>query len=189
MEQSEDGTSLVPTPKVTYREGPGRPTNCTPQVIKVAARLHAIGLTMPVLCQATGIPFQTVLEWNRKGKDDIAAGVDSPFAQWWQAMEEAKGAFEANMVRTVVAGAVTDWKAAAWILERRVAQRWGKPEHRLPREAKDDLSTMSTSDLRKVASGEMVPKGLAETVAAEEEEPDEDELTAEDETKPPPIDC
>lgn len=191
-EPSEDGTTIVPQPKTSYRVHPqGRDTYCTPQVIQIATRLHAAGLSLPVLCKAIGLSFATAQDWNRQGRADLAAGRDSPFARWWTGLEEAKGACEANLVRLVSAGAVSDWKAAAFLLERRYPQRWGKPEHRLPKDVKDDLSKLSTEDLRKVASGQELPK-LAATAPEHdddvEELEDEDELTDEDDSKPPPID-
>lgn len=200
-EQSEDGTSIVPAPKTSYRVHPqGRDTHCTPQVIKFAARLHAAGLSIPVLCKAMGIRPDVAMVWSARGRADLAAGIDSPFSQWWCAMEEAKGASEANLVRLVSAGAASDWKAAAFLLERRFPQRWGKPEHRLPKAVKDDLSKLSTDDLRKVANGEDISKlsrGAEVDPDADDEEPDEDELDLDldeateplaDDGKPPPID-
>jgi hypothetical protein len=40
------------------------------------------------------------------------------------AIEAAEGQFEVNAVQTIQKAAAGDWKAAAWLLERRHADRW-----------------------------------------------------------------
>lgn len=191
LEQDEQG-QLMPQPKTSYRTHPqGRDTYCSPQVIKVASQLHAAGLSLPVLCKAIGLSFETAKDWSTRGRADLAAGVDSPFARWWAALEEAKGASEANLIRMVCAGAATDWRAAAWLLERRYWQRWADPKFRLPKEAKDDLSGKSAAELQAILDGKEPPQLAASNDSEEDDTPDEPELDLadpEDNGKPPPID-
>jgi hypothetical protein len=152
-DDSEDHAGQVmPEAKITYRPRPGL-AGCTTEMRRLVAELLAAGLTIPIACRAVGIPKATWGSWNMRGKADSEAGVESVYADWWDAMQEAKAACEANLVRMVCAGSVADWKAAAWLLERRYGQRWArKPE--APETHKDDLDVMSEDELRKViASG------------------------------------
>ena len=156
-------------PKHTYRVG--RPTFCTAEATELVAKLVSAGLSIVVACQALGIKKHLWEDWNKLGKRDVAAGVDSIFARWWDAMCEAKAASEANLVRMVQAGAPEDWKAAAWLLERRHAKRWGKREVEPPKDDGAEFAAMSTEEIRaELAERAKSPPLLVQAVSTSDSE-------------------
>lgn len=139
----------LPLAKVTYRRGP-RANMCTPEVTREVAELVAMGLTIPKACAALGIARHLWKSWNRLGREHEAAGFETDYTAWKDAINEAKAACEANWVAQVVAGTTEDWKAAAWLLERRFGKSWAKREVEPPKDNADEFASMSADDLRKV---------------------------------------
>jgi hypothetical protein len=88
------------------------------------ALLVASGINMLIAAASMGLKIDKVRNWNARGRRDIAEGKDTPFARWWSAMLVAKASCEANWVSRLNEGAVTDWRAAAFMLERRFHVRW-----------------------------------------------------------------
>lgn len=164
----DHGAQIMPDVKLTYRPA-ARPTLCTPEVTRLVAELVAAGLTIPVACKAIGVSKPSWASWNAKGRKHEADGTDSQYREWWEAMCEAKASCEANLIRMVSAGSASDWKAAAWVLERRYSKRWGKPEHRPESDAGDDLTAASTEELQLmlVSGGQRLGGGTLSLSAAE----------------------
>lgn len=88
-----------------------RKSKKTPQVIeKVLANLRE-GLTKDVACSQAGITRNTLYRWcedDAELADEVQAAVDCS---------------QAILIKAVTSAAFTDWRAAAWMLERRY------PEH------------------------------------------------------------
>jgi hypothetical protein len=139
------------------------------------AELRAAGVSMPVAAKALGIPQGTWSDWNMYGRRDLARGVESPYAVWWSAMEEAEASCEANMARMVMAAAVHDWKAALAILERRWPERWCTPDKRPSRGNQDDLSGKSKAELEKLLADLREGKALPAPTTDEPSEEHADE--------------
>ncbi len=75
----------------------------------------ASGNTLRAAALAEGISEATLHRW-RNEKTDFAKMV-----------EQAIGVSEANLVQKLTSS--EDWRAAAWILERRFPQTWSKKDH------------------------------------------------------------
>lgn len=142
----EEGT-LLSHGRTTYRVGGNEP-GCTVLVTERMVLLVSSGISQVVACAAMGLPLRTVREWNDKGKRDVAEGVTSPYSHWWSSMLEAKAACEANWVARLNEGAVMDWRAAAFMLERRFGVRWAPkaPKDKLPEAA--DVAGKSAEELK-----------------------------------------
>lgn len=124
--------------------------------------LVAGGTPIPTACTAVGCG-QRWRSWSSLARDAERAGKEpgwgpgqSPELEWLYAMEQARAALETSMVARISLAAATDWKAAAWILERRAAQRWApKAKMTLQVDQKNtlEISTLSTSKLLAIAKG------------------------------------
>lgn len=134
----------------------GRPTHFTKargDKIVTAVRRGAL---FDVACAFGGIHRSTLYKWLKKGEQDLLAGKRTQIAAWKQAMDSATAECEVTMTG-IIAGAASkgEWKAAAFVLERRFPERWsrhqtvGKPGETL---ARRDLSRLSVEELRDMRS-------------------------------------
>jgi transposase len=81
----------------------------------------AQGYIREVAAQAWGIAATTVYRWMKRGEPD------RPFGEFCTALKRADAEAEIACLRTIKAAAnAGDWKAAAWMLERRYPEKWGR---------------------------------------------------------------
>jgi hypothetical protein len=106
---------------------PGTNGRLTPELETRIALSVASGLPIPIAAQAHGVPKSTWAEWLAKGR----AG-KQPYARFLDAMNEAKAAWAEATTRNITTASALDWKAGAWLLERRMPQHYSakaKLEH------------------------------------------------------------
>jgi hypothetical protein len=73
------------------------------------------GSPIPQACKAAGVSWNTAKVWLAKGREG-----KRPYVDFYNAVEQAQAAWVcASTLRVTKAGA-KDWKASAWLLERRV---------------------------------------------------------------------
>jgi len=102
---------------------PGRPSKLTPAVQeKVVQALH-IGNHRKHAAQFAGIDECTLRRWMARGKNPA----EEAYVAFRQAVEEAEAKAHVMAMGAIAKAARTDWRAAAWMLERRL------PEHYAPR--------------------------------------------------------
>jgi hypothetical protein len=105
----------------------GRPTACTPELTERICEDLRRGLTFKMACEGAGIVADTGHEWIRRGEVDRQHGrTASPYAGFAAATSRARSDCLASLVSTVRTAAVTDWRAAAWMLERRDPDGWSR---------------------------------------------------------------
>lgn len=96
------------------KKRPGRPTTCTPEMIKrITAHVRA-GAPLPSASVACGVPFDTAMEWVTRGRKG-----EKPYSDFLESLETARGGFATDSLNKIQSAGFTDWKASAWILERR----------------------------------------------------------------------
>jgi transposase len=93
----------------------------------VVAILRAGG-SVEVAVRVAGIGASTHYRWMERGRGTRAA--DAPYRLYREAVEAAVAEAEALRVAQVVRSATMDWRAAAWLLERQVPERWAPRERR-----------------------------------------------------------
>lgn len=94
-----------------------KPTKLTPETqAKIAGYVNA-GAPIPSACAAASVSWNTVKVWLARGKLG-----EQPYADFVDAMEQAKGRWVAGSVMRITKAGDSDWKAAAWLLERRAAE-------------------------------------------------------------------
>lgn len=99
----------------------GRPTKLSADITaRVCADLRA-GLSVSSACASGGIHQATYFEWLARAE----AG-ERRFAEFADAVTQAKAAGARQLEGVVRKAAVDDWRAAAWMLERRLPDEWSK---------------------------------------------------------------
>jgi hypothetical protein len=83
------------------------------------------GAPLPYACPAAGLPWNTAKDWNKRAREG-----KEPYATvWGPAIAKAKADHVATCIREIAEQGGKDWKAHAWLLERRYKE-FMKPEHR-----------------------------------------------------------
>lgn len=120
-------------------------------------------------CAYVGIHKSTFYDWLRKGAKEIdrveknpRARVTKemePFVELSNAVEKALAHAEVRDVAIIGKAAETQWQAAAWRLERKFSDRWGRKErHELEHSGGDKPIQMETKqeiDLSKLSDEEL----------------------------------
>ena len=138
------GAQLLPK-----KDGPNdkRPDDL---IVHKVARAMAAGLTKNLACAHAGISPSTLDMWMRKGENG-----DAKFIQAWRTIGAAESEAAVAMLDVVGGaatgastydGAVQDWKAAAWMLERRFPREYGRTvqetEHAVRAETEEDKALL-----------------------------------------------
>lgn len=92
----------------------GRATKLTPELSNQLVGLIGGGCTVTTACEATGIVESSFYLWVAKG-DRQRKGIYTEFSE---AIRKARGTGKAALIARIQTAASTDWRAAAWMLER-----------------------------------------------------------------------
>lgn len=103
--------------------GAGRPTDCTPEVVRRICEALRMGCTRDAAAAAGLISRQTLANWLNRGADGV-----EPYLGFVEQVQRAEDEAEQILLATIQAQAPQDWKAAAWILERRRPQQWARTQ-------------------------------------------------------------
>lgn len=98
-----------------------RPTKLTPKLQERIAGFVRAGAYVETAAAAAGVSKVTLYAWLKRG----AAG-DGPFAAFAEAIEEAQALAEMRDLALIGKAAETEWTAAAWRLERKFPDRYGR---------------------------------------------------------------
>ncbi len=104
----------------------GRPCGLTPQKEKCLFNAIRQGLTYRQAAALAGISYMTFNRWKKRGALDDAPPELRDFCDHI-AEAEAKAALAC--VSTISKAGRRDWRASAWILERRYPEDWGRREY------------------------------------------------------------
>jgi hypothetical protein len=126
-----------------------RPIKLTPEVQQKIVEAIKMGNYIETAAAYAGISKNTLYDWMKRGareKDRIAGtnrkpkATEAPFVEFSDAVEKALAAAEIRDVMLIGKAAETQWQAAAWRLERKFPDRWGRKE-RLEVAAEVDVSS------------------------------------------------
>lgn len=116
-------------PKKKYAQGP-RPKDPEKKlqrikkIIKDIATAVENGMNYTAAARAAGVNPRTYYYWK-----ESAEGGEEPFASLWPQIENARSRGLAKCAKRVMDAGTQDWRAAAWMLERRDPKNFGKREH------------------------------------------------------------
>ncbi|HEY9772126.1 MAG TPA: hypothetical protein V6C71_27080 [Coleofasciculaceae cyanobacterium] len=103
----------------------GRQTKLTETVKQTIIDNIEQGLNYESACLGANVSYSTFREWMRRGTDtDSNRQSNELYAEFAEDVNRAVATSEINLIRSINQAAKTDWKAAAWILERRFPQHW-----------------------------------------------------------------
>jgi hypothetical protein len=161
-------------------------TTLTEDIIaKVCDHLRKHGFRETAIAIA-GVSKVTVRNWIRQGARDVREGRESIFADFVNRMDQAEIEAESELIGGIQKAGLEpflkssgesgdtfkepDWKALAWIAERRGAKRWGIKKHLTVAIDKDRERLLATAE--KTLAPDAYAK-LLEAIIADEESSDD----------------
>lgn len=114
----------------------GRPTRCTDAMIVQLVALIADGMTYALAAEACGIATETFRQWMRKGESG-----EQPYDALVVQLQRAQALGAHALLLKVQSAADQDWRAAAWLLERRHPESYAKtrPQDQQPPQPQQHL--------------------------------------------------
>ncbi len=117
---------------------------------KIVASLRA-GNWTKTAAQAGGITEACFYNWLARGENEaerVAADprrrikdIERPFVEFFESVTRAKGEAESNAVQAIAKAGKKDWRAFAWLLERRYSDRWANT-HRVEVQVEKEFDAM-----------------------------------------------
>ena len=110
-----------------------RPTKLTPRVQKTVCAGIAVGLTFKLASERAGITDRSRIGWEKRGREEMerianggrARKEEEPFLSFFQSVTRARAKSAYVLTAVIRAAAPTEWRAAAWLLERRFPEDYG----------------------------------------------------------------
>lgn len=121
----------------------GRPTKCTRARIKRIVEGLEMGMTHALAAQYAGIGETTFYQWMYKGEN----GGTAIYREFREAVKAAEVANVAKCLQAIESHALKDWKAMAWLLERRHPQAFGRAVVEVTVRTEGGVQSMSDEDL------------------------------------------
>lgn len=100
----------------------GRPEKISPELVTEISNYVRMGNYVETAAAVAGITKDTLYRWLRKGAN-AKSGI---YKQFSDAVKRAQAEAEARDVGLIGKAAVDQWQAAAWRLERKFPDRWGR---------------------------------------------------------------
>lgn len=107
---------------------PGRPTKFTKEVQEKLLEGARRGYTIRAYCAYAGITQSCYYRWSKRK--------EKKFRKFFKLLKIAEGEAEAVVFERIMSASAQQWQAAAWILERRYPEDYG-------RKTKTDLTSNS----------------------------------------------
>ena len=124
-----------PNPKIPApgKLPPWRPTKLTPEVSAKILEAIGAGNTLPTASEYAGLYRETLRAWMDRGEKEADAGEETVFSRLFRLIRQKMAETVARNVALIqkAGGNPQTWTAAAWWLERRHPEDWGKPPERL----------------------------------------------------------
>ena len=112
------------------RRPSGRHSKATPAICQAIAQAIERGANIEAAAVAAGVAHSTVCEWLARGEGRHPRPSTPDLEAFAAAVRKAEAAFECALVARINEAATDDggrdWRAAAWLLERRFPDRWGR---------------------------------------------------------------
>lgn len=115
----------------------GRPIKLTPDIQQKIVEAIKMGNYIETAAAFAGISKNTLYEWLKRGareKERIAGtnrkpkASEAPFVRFSDVVEKAMADAEVRDVLIIANAAKENWQAAAWRLERKYPDRWGRAD-------------------------------------------------------------
>lgn len=134
-----------------------RPTKLTPDLQEKICQAIRAGNYLETAAAYAGISKKTLHEWMRRGRRETervekAEGrarvrkKEAPFVEFLHSVEKALAEAEVRDVILIGKAAEVNWQAAAWRLERKFPDRWGRRERQRPEERETGAKVVIIND-------------------------------------------
>ncbi|HYW88566.1 MAG TPA: hypothetical protein VFB50_12400 [Chloroflexota bacterium] len=90
----------------------GRPSKLTPERAERLLQAVRDGNTLKAACACAGVTEETLASWRRR------------FLDFSECLTRAIAESEASLVASIRQAGAADWRASAWLLERRWPDQW-----------------------------------------------------------------
>jgi hypothetical protein len=105
----------------------GRPTMLTQSLLESICQLAGQGIPIRTVCGHLGITTFNFYHWLKLGDRDLREDDESSvYAQFSTAFARARSRWAISMQAVIALAAPKDWRAAAWLLERRIPGQWSQ---------------------------------------------------------------
>lgn len=139
----------------TKKAGAGRHSIFTPELGQKIVKLIEAGNYVETAAAAVGVSKDTFYRWLKKGARQARNGKQTDLSAWSERMQHAAARSEAADVLRISAAAKRHWQAAAWRLERKSPERWGRRRVEVTGPAGGPIQTKSTIDLSKATDEQL----------------------------------
>lgn len=129
-----------------------RKSKLTKELIKNASDLIKLGNYTNVVCQYLGINESTWYKWLKEG-EKANSGLKREF---FKSIKSAESQAEIRNVGRIQNAAQDTWQAAAWYLERKFPERWGRLTNAQIKKIEAEIETLKakTEELKARANSE-----------------------------------
>lgn len=148
----------------------GRPSKLTPKIQEEILRVIKSGNYIETACAYVGINKSTFYEWLKRGareKDRVEKNPrakvrksEKPYVDFSNAVEKALAQAEIRDVAIIGKAAEENWQAAAWRLERKFPERWGRKEKYALEHTGKDGGPIETSHTEQIDLSNLTDKEL-----------------------------
>jgi hypothetical protein len=124
-------------------------TKYNDEIVNELIKYIKAGNYIKTACEAVGIDESTFYKWGKRAEKK-----EEPYFQFFQSIKRAESEAIIRNVITIQNAAKRNWTAAAWFLERKDYERWGRKElvGGIPdKPIQIDLSGLSTEEIRALA--------------------------------------
>lgn len=111
--------------KSPTKKNTGRPSKLTADIQNKIIEAIRAGAYVETAAAYAGINKTTFYDWLKKG----ARGEAPAFVEFSNAVQKALASSEMRDIVTITKAAESQWQAAAWRLERKHPNRWGRRQH------------------------------------------------------------
>lgn len=102
----------------------GRPVKLTPELQNEICKVIRAGNYIETAAAFAGVSKQTLYNWMRKGRQ----AKSGKYREFLDAVKKALAESEVRDVMIIAKAAEENWQAAAWRLERKFPDRWGRKD-------------------------------------------------------------
>lgn len=114
------------------------------------------GVTQVTAACASGIGKETHHRWMRNGKLHEEHDFDSEYRMYYNAIRKAVAENEVGHVKNISKAGKDDWRASAWLLERRHSKTWARKVY--VRADQIPFDALPEGKLERLAAGEEAGK-------------------------------
>lgn len=149
-----------------------RPTKLTPELQEDVLKVIRSGNYIETACAYVGINKSTFYDWIKRGareKDRVAKNPkarvrkdEQPFVDFSNAVERALAHAEIRDVAIIGKAAEENWQAAAWRLERKFSDRWGRKDKYALEHSGKDGGAIETSHTEQIDLSNLTDEELTQ---------------------------